>query len=206
MKLSDDDYNFRAIIYKLIIIKDKSLLDKVYKSKFYESADSILTYCYVDNQAGITFEYLCLFNSETMAMFVQEDRDYMYKIRFGSVTDTEILIIDTDKSGNEVVDKHISLINENYTIPNDIKEFRTWGFIDHLRAKDFPDDIMTSVFKEGFGGEGMYVKLLKKENDKIFGQLLNEPHQKLGIHLNDIIEVQLGKDEDGIVRCYHDCQ
>ena len=106
-------------------------------------------------------------------MFVQKDKDYSNKLRFGSVTEFDIFIIDNDKSGDKIIDEWIDIIKDGYKTTEDIETFRTWGFLDHLRAKEYPDDILVGFFKEGFGGEGMYVKLIKKENDKIFGKLLS---------------------------------
>jgi hypothetical protein len=159
IKLTDAEYNFRTILNRLVIIKNKSLIEKIHKSRLNENSDSILTYCYVDNQAGITFEYLCPFNIEKRAMFVQENKNYSYKLRFGAVTDFEMLIIESDKSGDKIIDDYIEHIQYIYQPTNDINMFRTWGFIDHLRSKEYPDDIFIGIYKEGFEGEGMYIKL-----------------------------------------------
>jgi len=205
MKLSDENFNFRAIIDKMVIFKDKTIIEKLHKNELNEKSDSILTYCYIDNEAGITFEYLCPYNIELRAMFIQKDKDYSYKLRFGSVTDCEILIIDSDCSGDKIIDDWINMIKNGYKTSDDIKEFRTWGFIDHLRAKEYPDDIIVGLFKKGLQGEGMYIKLLKKEENKLFGKLLNEPYQNFGVHLNDIIEVKLAKDNSGNISCFYEC-
>jgi hypothetical protein len=205
MKLSDNGFNFRAILNKLVIFKDKSIIERMHKNKLNENSDAVLTYCYVDDEAGITFEYLCPYNIEKRAMFVQEDKDYSYKLRFGSVVDCEILIIDSDNTGDIIIDKWIDMIKNGYKTSDDIIEFRTWGFIDHLRAKEYPDDILIGLFKEGLKGEGMYIKLIKKEDKKIFGKLLNEPYQNFGVHLFDIIEVNFGKDNNGVISCFYEC-
>ena len=92
MKLSDEDFTFRAIVDKLVIIKDKSIIEKMDKAKLNENSDSILTYCYVDDQAEITFEYLCPFKIDTMAMFVQKDKNISTKLRFVSVINYELTL------------------------------------------------------------------------------------------------------------------
>lgn len=205
IKFSDEEFSFRAIIGKMVIIKDKALIEAVHKSKLNEKSDSILTYCYVDDQAGITFEYLCPYNIGLRAMFVQRDKDYSYKLRFASVADCEILIIDSDKSGEKLIDDRIDMIKKGYKTSEDIKKFRTWGFIDHLRSKEYPDDIIVGLFKNGLEGEGLYIKLIKEENNKLFGKLLNEPYQNFGVHLHDIIEVKIGKDGNGKISCFYEC-
>jgi hypothetical protein len=205
MKLSDAEFTFRAIVDRLVVFKDKSAIEKIEKKPLNENSDSILTYCYVDNEAGITFEYLCPFNIEKGAMFVQKDKDVSTKFRFGSLPDCEIQIFENYISGDKYIDKWVEMIRTGYKTSDEIKEFRTWGFIDHLRAKEYPDDILVGFHKEGFGGEGMFVKLLYKENDKIFGKLLNEPHQNFGVHLHDIVEVNIGKNENGEISCFCIC-
>jgi hypothetical protein len=205
MKLSDSNFNFRGIVNKLVIFQNKEIVEKLHKKKLNELSDSVLTFCYIDNECGITFEYLCPFNIEKRALFVQEDKDYSYKFRFGSVVEEEFLIIDSDRTGDKIIDEYIESIQKNYDSDENIKQLRQYSDFDHIRAKEFPDDVMIGVFKEGLGGEGMYVKLLKMKNDKIYGKLLNEPYQNFGIHLNDIIEVKLGKNKDGKLECFYEC-
>jgi hypothetical protein len=202
MKLSDEEFNFRAILNKLVIFKDRIETGKLLKQELNENSDSIITYCYIDEECGITFEYLCPFNIEKMALFVQKNKDYSHKIRFGSVLDFELLIIDNNKTDNKEIDKWIDIINENYDKKEGIHELRNYDFLDSLRVKDYPDDIFVGIFKNGLNGEGMYTKLWKKEGDKIFGKLLNEPYQDFGIHKNDIIELKFGKNSEGKLECF----
>ena len=202
MKLSDNEFNFRTILNKLIIFKDRNRAEGLLKQKFNANSDSIITYCYIDEQCGITFEYLCPFNIDKKALFVQKDKDYSHKIRFGAVLDYEILIIDSGKTGDIEIDKWIDIINEYYDKNEFIRELRNYNILDPLRVRDFPDDIFISLYKNGLGGEGMYAKLWKKEGDKIFGKLLNEPNQNFGVHLNDIVELSFSKDNDGKLICF----
>jgi len=204
MKLSDENFNFRAILNKLVIFKDREKAEKLIQKEINKNADSIITYCYIDEECGITFEYLCPFNIEKMALFVQKDKDYSFKIRFGAVLDFEILFIDNSKSGEKEVDKWVDIINVNYDKNDNIRELREYAVFDALRVKDYPDDILFSLYKEGLGGEGMYAKLWKRENGKFYGKLLNESNQNFGVHLHDIIELQLAKDEEEKIVCF--CQ
>ena len=202
MKLSDNEFNFRAILNKLVIFKDRIKTGKLLKQELNVNSDSIITYCYIDEECGISFEYLCPFNSEKMALFVNKDKDYSFKIRFGAVIDFEILIIDNDKTGDKEIDKWIDIINDNYDRNEDIRELRNYSIFDSLRVKDYPDDIFFGLFKKGLNGEGMYAKLWKKEGEKIYGKLLNEPNQNFGINKNDIIELKLGKNNEGKLECF----
>ena len=207
MKLLDCSINFRDILGKIIVIKDKTIIERMDKKPLDIDSDSILTYCYIDNQAGITFAYLCAYNINNKKKFVEFDKiaKIITILRYDSVTDFEIEIINSNHTGEKILDDYIESIDKHYNNNENIKEFRKYIDIDHLRAREFPDDIRVIVIKEGFQSEEMYVKLWKKENNKIFGKLLNEPFQSLGVHLDDIIELNFLKDDEGKTICFHKC-
>jgi hypothetical protein len=61
--------------------------------------------------------------------------------------------------------------------------------IDHLREKDYPDDILVIIYREGLNPEKLWVRLFKIDNGMLFGKLLNEPFGDLGMHYNDAIRI-----------------
>lgn len=189
MKFSDDNYDFRQIINKLIIIKNKDIGKKFSDELTNTDFDSILTYCYVDEEAGITFECLSNYNNKNGTILHDLRDDSFYKIRFGAVINDDFTIFDKNDTGIKELDNKINMISMHYDKNEDTKELRKCEIFDAFRVKGFPDDIMIYLVKEGLNTEKLYVKLFKIDGQKTFGKLLNEPHQNFGIHLNDIIEI-----------------
>ena len=50
-----------------------------------EKSDAILCYCYIDEECGISFEYLADYITDNDKVFNNLKKDTMYKIRFENV-------------------------------------------------------------------------------------------------------------------------
>jgi hypothetical protein len=166
-----------------------------------KDSDSVLTWCYFDSEAGITFEYICPYNSKEKISHEIDNKNFSYKWRKEAVNDYEMEVLPqnilVNKLKKETID-YIRFIIENYENDNELNETRQVLGIDHLREKDYPDDIMVTLYKDELNPETLWVRLLTFKNGDFTGKIQNEPYQNFGVHLGDIIKIQFGKDKDGV--------
>ena len=205
MKFSDIEFNFREIINSLVIIKNVKLGEKLAGKSANDKSDSMLCYCYIDEQTGISFEYLANYKFENNLILTNLKKDCMYKFRFETVINDDFKLYDDKVTGIEEIDTKIHTIIEHYDTNNDTKELRKYEIFDPFRVKGFPDDVEIYLAKEGINPEKLYVKLIKMDGEKTFGKLLNEPYQDFGVHINDIIEIYIVKYKSGEIILLHQC-
>jgi hypothetical protein len=203
MKFSDT--NFREILNKILIIKNISLGNNLAGNDAIENIDSILCYCYIDEEAGISFEYLSSYNFEENIILNNLRKDCMYKFRFRNILNDEFKVFNGSSTGIEDIDTKIKWIIEGYDTNEDTKELRKYTIFDTFRVKGFPDDVEIFLARKGLNAEKLYVKLYKEDGDRTFGKLLNEPYQNFGVHLNDIIEIFIVKYSNGETVLIHQC-
>jgi len=206
MRFSDIDFNFREVINKIVIIKNVPIGDQLARDKKKEKSDAIFCYCYVDDECGISFEYLADYMTDNKKIFNNLKKDTLYKIRFDNVKDDEFLIYEKDKTEILDIDTKIDMIVGGYDKNKGTKELRTYPIFDHLRVKGYPDDCELYLIKEGLNTEKLFVKLYKTEGNRNFGKLLNEPYQNFGVHINDIIEIFIVKYQSGEIILAHQCK
>ena len=201
------DINFREIHRRLIAIKDDRTINDI-KSRihFPENCDSLLLFCYIDEEAGLTFELLCPFNLKENLYYERNMKELRQIYRKGFFNDCEINIIPDEILKSEYLVKYIDTIIKDYE--NDDKKIFTRKIkeLDHLREKDYPDDILVYIYKEGLNTERVWVRLTKVENGKLYGKILNEPNSNFGIHLHDEIKIELFKDEEGNTNTIYICE
>lgn len=179
-----------------------------------KEAEYILTYGYIDHEAGMTLEVLAAAARTGKGFrFWDQNNEITVKIRIGSIADLECYYLDDDEGKlygwyKEKVDD-LSV----YDVDDDVKVSRGMGFLDEFREPYFPDDVLVHLFREENQPEGCWVRIegLDEENRRFLGTLLNEPTQKLGCHAGDRIsfffyEVEKNQhflcadlDEDGTV-------
>lgn len=158
-------------------------------------SDGVFVWPYIDQQAGLSFRYLCPANVDGVNwVALERDKSILALFRAGALEnavwcptgidphDFEELTFETDKAyepDNEAVWKLRELV-----------------FIDPIRHPLFPDDIQAFLVKEGFHTEQVWLNLCDLRDNVIFGRLLNEPDQNLGVHEGDVLPLALGKDEE----------
>jgi hypothetical protein len=205
VKFSDDDFNFREIINKLIIIKNKSIGENLSGNITNDNSDSILCYCYIDETAGISFEYLSNYLFEKDNIVNNLRKDTFYKFRFETVINDEFKMFSGNITGIKEIDEKINITCKHYDLNKDTNELRKYEIFDPFRVKGFPDDVEIYLIKEGLNTEKLYVKLFKIDGQKTYGKLLNEPYQNFGVHINEIIEIFIVKYKSGEIILLHQC-
>ena len=93
---------------------------------------------------------------------------------------------------------------KHYNDDEKIFELRNLELLDEVRELEYPDDVFVGFFKEGFGGEGMWVRCEDFEGKDFYGILLNQPEQDLGVNMGDRVKFHLTKDKDDKIFCFCD--
>ena len=168
-----------------------------------EKANCVLTYGYIDIEAGLTMEILATgIEKEGSFCFFEGNNQVTMKLRIGSVEDEEFTTID-DTDGNlkkRYADK-IEMIND-YDAPEDVEKSRGFTFLDSCRHNYYPDDVLVILIKDGLEPEGCWTRIIGLGDHFIMGTLLNEPYQNFEYHMGEKIAFFVGKTKDDKIVCY----
>ena len=187
-----NDYSFRDLYHKYILIKNIDRKLNMYNMEFvcHEGDNAILTYGYIDHEAGLTFEVLCFANkNEAGGIELRPGNESVsFKIRSGSI-DGDIEIIPYDIRLMEFRDK-VDMINDAYAVSKELELIREHTSIDNDRDKQFPDDVRAMLFKNGVQTELIWVRTETIIDGKVAGVLINQPHSDaFGLKLGDMVKL-----------------
>lgn len=174
--------------------------------------NSTFVHAYIDHEAGMSFQVLTVGFYEDGSNRIHERTDFksMINIRKDKFDDFNIRVIEDDSYFNDKYGEYVSNHDKVYTNEN-LERIRDFKAIDSLRDGIFPDDIMVVFFKEGMQNEGMWVRLERMDDDLplingeegefplLYGKLLNQPNQDLGVNMGDEVRVALIRYETGEV-------
>ena len=205
MKLSET--GFRAIYEHFCFFPWNPTIAKlVNDGSLVEEADGILTYGYIDRDAGLTLEVLCCVKrkSNDEFSFFRKFDDTRLIIRSGSIINEEFMILG-DKSDDlaQYFQEELDTLTI-YRTDEEIEKTRYLTFLDELRHAFYPDDVIVHLYKEGFTPEGCWVSITGVGEGRTYikGRLLNEPDQNIGYHEGDevrFIVYQLDEDKKYLV-------
>ena len=170
-----------------------------------EDANGILTYGYIDRQAGLTLEVIAAAHVEgESARFDEPSKEIRSFIRVGAVIDEDFLYFD-DEDGSlaERYSKRIEILH-NYDADEQVEQTREMPFLDSCRHEEYPDDIMVFLCKDGLEPEGCWVRITGLGDHYFIGTLLNEPNQDFGYHKGETIAFFVQKTEDERFVCVSD--
>ncbi len=151
-----------------------------------DEANAVLTYGYIDHEAGLTVEILCACKKDgkddiRLADGNDEVRSF---IRIGAVKDVKFMHIDP-RIGRRFMKKLETLRHYEPELNEGLHEDDD---IDHLRHEYNIDDVMVILRKKGAEkGEGVWVRLEGTTELFIIGKLLNEPYEDYGYHEGDMV-------------------
>ena len=202
MNLSD--YDFRDLFQKCVIIKadhifsgaQDVLSDQSYSTL--QDMDAALCYCYIDPTHGITFHFLCTAIFETGAI-----DQYSYE----KIVDAGVVLMFRAGPAFEIYPytgdvspfrARIDMVEENYHKDKNVLPTRSITKIDHLRHDCNPDDILAVLYKDGLELERPWVRLTEINDGKLYGVLINEPHQDFGVHYQDNVQIIIAEHEGQI--------
>ena len=188
------------------------LFERIENFPLEDEINSLLVLPYVDHTAGLSFQTVaaCLWNDDKILIYERADGfTSLSNSRFGAVKDFEFEYLENLKLNAgfdfESYKSHAMDIFRHYNDDEKILVLRLLDMFDGLRDQEFPDDLLVIFFKEGFGAEGMWVRYEDFNDDhEIFGTLLNQPNQDLGINRGDTVKFDFTKDEEDKVVCFCD--
>ena len=170
-----------------------------------EKANCVLTYGYIDHDAGLTMEVLAAgFKDGDDFTFFDTSVETRAFIRVGAVIDDEFFFFDDADGG--LSKKYVKKLDvlKHYEVSEEIEETRKIGFLDKSRHDFYPDDVMVYLTREGLNPEGCWVRIIGLGDHFIMGTLLNEPDQDFGYHSDEKVAFFVQKQEDESVILYTD--
>lgn len=167
-----------------------------------EKANCVLTYGYVDHDAGLTMEVLAAgFKDGDGFTFFDTSVETRAFIRVGAVIDDEFFFFDDADGGlSEKYAEKLDVL-KHYEVSEEIEETRKMGFLDKSRHDFYPDDVMVYLTREGLDPEGCWVRIIGLGDHFIMGTLLNDPDQDFGYHSGEKVAFFVQKQEDESVGC-----
>ncbi len=159
----------------------------------------ILAWPYIDCQCGLSFRYICpaAIDGEDWVTY-ERDESLFAIIRAGALAQAIWCPTDIDPHAFE---RFTYEADEVYAPKNPaVRELRDTEFLDPIRHPLFPDDVQALLLPSGPAKpELVWLRLCDLRDDTIFGTLLNEPEQDLGVHTGDVLPLAFRKDgERGI--------
>lgn len=206
MKMKYKDTGFRAFYRHFIAVPMKENL-KVALKDFpgAEDANCILTYGYIDREAGLTLEILSAGKETKKGFSFAEGNDTVSsKIRIENVADDEVAFFD-DEDGS-LAARYTGKLEmlHGYDAPEEIEKTRSMTFLDASRDANCIDDVLVYLMRDGLKPEGCWVRISGLGDHWIMGTLLNEPDQNFGYHNGKTIAFFVQETEDKKVICYSD--
>lgn len=200
------DTGFRALYKNFVAFMLKDSLKQCIKN--YPNADKvncILTYGYIDHDAGLTMEILAAGVKEGDSFtFFDTSTETRAFIRIGAVIKDEFFFFG-DKDG-ELSKRYSEKLDvlKHYAISEEIEETRKMVFLDKSRHEYYPDDVMVYLTRKGLNPEGCWVRIIGLGDRFIMGTLLNEPDQDFGYHNGDKIAFFVHQHENESIILYTD--
>lgn len=185
------DYNFRQLAGNYVLITNMPMERfRLYNSVFQclEGDNALLTYGYIDHEAGLSFEVLCFakVHGNNRIEFRPGNDTTTFKIRYDGMIG-DVLTLPYDISMAEYSNK-VKMVSEGYDHSDAVKEIRKYEAIDADRHPQFPDDVGALLFKEGVQMEKVWVRTNQIINGKVAGVLLNNPNSpEFGLRRGDVV-------------------
>ena len=207
MKYSET--GFRALYHNFCVIK---LNDKVRSiitdCPGAEEADSVLTYGYIDHEAGFTLEILACAKEMEENSFAYADKvpeDITLKIRFGSVIEQEFFVMayGDDEDYRNAYKKKVESA-DSYKVSEEVENTRMFDFLDDFRSDEYPDDVRVLLIRSGLQPEECWARIEGLGDKCIIGTLLNEPYQDFGYHCGERVAFFVYHDDEDNTRLVSD--
>jgi len=158
------------------------------------SGDHLLGYVYIDHTAGITLDIIKLFEVVEDEIIFQRspvDDNTRAICRFSEFINAGEISILSDEFVNAHNLEYPSEVLAVYAKPQ-LEDFRAAEAFHAFRAEGFPDDIQVLLPPIGeLKPELIWARVETYENNVVTCQLLNEPHQNFGLHVNSTITASL---------------
>ena len=168
-------------------------------------ADCLLTYGYIDHEAGLTLEVLAAGKRNKRGFrFFDGNDSIRFFIRIGAVENEEFVFL-PDKNGTlrTRYSEKIEML-KGYNVSEEIEKTRGMKFLDGSRHSSCIDDVLVCLTAEGLQPEGCWTRICGLGEHYFMGILLNEPDQNFGFHAGEQYAFGLQETEDKKVICHAD--
>lgn len=196
------EMNFRDIVDKYLYIDAAGVaqnLGSIFEVT--EDATGVLCYCYIDAQAGITFEILCCAvhdaAKKTLKLLHGND-EQSAKIRLAELMEAQAAVLPSEMPRLSEFQRKVAMVQKAYKADEATEAMRKLTSLDPARLATHPD-IVTVYLVRGDEAEASYVLLKEVREVNIIGTLLSEPQKAYGLHKGDEIGFFLVRNEKGIM-------
>lgn len=195
------EIGFRRLFQQYVYIEHTDNMD-VLAQDFdgLEQATGFVGYCYVDHEAGLTFEMLALAKREGEALeFYSGNDEVSVMFRYSSVADAGALLLPSVLPPLNAYAEKTANIDADYAHSEAVAKTRLLANLDTCRYEEYPDDVLVYLVHGDEHIEGCYVRLENVGEMNLSGTLLNEPEYDYGVHQGDSLDFYLVKNERGIM-------
>lgn len=196
------EMNFRDIVDKYLYIDVAGMaqnLGSIFEVT--EDATGVLCYCYIDAQAGITFEILCCAvhdaAKKTLKLLHGND-EQLAKIRLAELMEAQAAVLPSEMPRLSEFKGKVEIVKQAYKADEATEAMRKLTSLDPARLAMHPD-IVTVYLVRGDEAEAVLVLLKEVREVNIIGTLLSEPETANGLHKGDEISFFLVRNEKGIM-------
>ena len=196
------EMNFRDIVDKYLYIDAAGVaqnLGSIFEVT--EDATGVLCYCYIDAQAGITFEILCSAvhdaAKKTLKLLRGND-EQSAKIRLAELMEAQAAVLPSEMPRLSEFQSKVAMVQKAYKADKATEAMRKLTSLDPARLATHPDIVKVYLVR---GDEAEAAHVLPKEvrEVNIIGTLLSEPQKAYGLHKGDEISFFLVRNEKGIM-------
>lgn len=166
-------------------------------------ANCILTYGYIDRDAGLTVEILAAGTRSSKGFrFYDGNSHVRHFIRIGAVKDEEFFIF-SDTANSSFQKRYADKLDKlkAYDANEEVEKSRGMVFLDGCRDGNNIDDILVYLTRDGLRPEGCWVRINGLGDHCIRGKLLNEPKQDFGVHIRGSVSFGVQKTIDKKIIC-----
>lgn len=204
MKYTETD--FRSIAGRFFAFPLTETLEKVI-AEYPDAAkaDSVLTYGYIDHEAGLSLEVLAA-GKKTASGFRFFDTNLSVRamIRIGAVENEEFEWLPDKRHTLQKRYAERLEVLKAFEVSEEVEKTRKMAFLDASRDRHYPDDVLVFLMREGLQPEGCWTRMIGLGDHCIVGMLLNEPNQNFGYHKGDNIAFFVDQNDKGEVICFSD--
>lgn len=199
------DASFREIEKQFVYVRCPELLDS--QKDLYEMSDKddgFFGLGYVDHEAGLTVRIISPAHLENNQLIIGgENRENMSLLRAEAIAEVFFHPIDINEIDLSVYGFYAEQAMIYYENCKDAVELRRIDILDPFRHPFYPDDVEIHFIGDEIESENMWLRLTKVKDKTFYGTLLDEPVQKLGIHIGEETSFIIIQMKDGTIHAFH---
>lgn len=202
------DVNFREIERQFVYVRAPELL-KTYEDLYQISKndDGFFGLGYVDHEAGLTVRIIAPAHIEANQLVVGGDnKEVMSLLRVEAIEEDSFCPIDIEEIDLGLYGVYAEQAMSYYEGCEGAVEVRGIEILDQFRHPYYPDDVEIHFIGEKIETENMWLRLTRVEDKTFYGTLLDEPVQKLGIHIGEETSFNIIQMKDESIHALHICE